>query len=187
MELQRLADIAREHGLLSGEFILSSGRKTKTYFDGRRVTLLPEGLTVIVDALTEILTPYSIQGFGGPTLGADPVVGAAVYRFQQLHAPIDGFLVRSREKTHGTKNRLEGQLPEDGRVAIFDDTITTGNSIMEAIDVVEKQGCRVGIVVALLDRGEGGLRRIRDAGYDAVALLKLGSDGSISPADVWSR
>lgn len=188
MELQKLAEIASKYGLLSGEFTLSSGGITDTYyFDGRRVTLSPEGLTIIVDILLEILPPYSIQGIGGPTLGADAVVGATVYRFQLENMPIVGFLIRSKEKTHGTKNKLEGHLPENGRVAIFDDTITSGDSIMKAIDVVENQGCEVVIVTVLLDRQAGGLQRIRDAGYDAVALLKLEPDGSITPADIWDR
>ena len=185
VELRRLADVANELGLLTGDFTLSSGETTPNYFDGRLVTLSPDGLEMVVDALCDILPQYSIDAIGGPTLGADAVVGATMDRFQRGGKSISGFLVRAERKVHGTNKLLEGPLSGSEVVAIFDDTITSGKSILNTIAVVEELGCRVAVVVVLLDRKAGGLERIRDAGYYAIALLELEPDGEIIPADVW--
>ncbi|HEB13688.1 MAG TPA: hypothetical protein ENI13_01770, partial [candidate division CPR3 bacterium] len=185
--LDRLAEIANKHGRPPGEHGLSAGGTSNTYFDGKHVIGFSEVLKITVDTLLNILPQYYIVGIGGPAVGAILVVGATADRYGQGGCSIDTFYIRSEEKLHGTKQRLEGYLPENGKVALFDDTITTGNSLLKTIEFVEDRGCEVVIVTALLDRQEGGLERIRDAGYDALALLKMEPDGNIIPVDIWNR
>ena len=68
------------------------------------------------------------------------------------------------------------------RVAIIDDTCTTGGSLFQAIEAAEEAGCTVVKVVAILDRREGGGDELRKRGYDFVALMEANSEGKIEVA-----
>ena len=95
---------------------------------------------------------------------------------------ISAFVVRKEAKEHGLGQLIEGPPPQGQTVAIVDDTCTTGGSLFHAIDAAEEAGCTVGLVLALLDRNEGGSDAIRERGYRFAALLMVGEDGRIRPA-----
>ncbi|HEY4509910.1 MAG TPA: orotate phosphoribosyltransferase [Candidatus Paceibacterota bacterium] len=170
----RLLEIARETGAFqTGEFTFSSGSRRKYYFDGRVLTLHPEALWHITQWIWRHL-PNDIQAIGGPTLGADAAVGAIVYMAYNRGGPsITGFLVRREPKTHGTLRMIEGNLPPGSKVALFDDTITTGKSLLSAIKVVEERGCKVAIILTLADWQEGGSGKLKEMGYRFEALFNL--------------
>src|SRR5882672_5699832 len=77
----RLQTLIREKCILRGEFVLASGQKSSVYFDCKRATLDPEGLHLIATLLLEQIDRLEsdderrIDALGGPTIGADPVVG----------------------------------------------------------------------------------------------------------------
>ncbi|MGH9748889.1 MAG: orotate phosphoribosyltransferase, partial [Candidatus Polarisedimenticolia bacterium] len=79
--LARLRDLIRERCVLHGDFTLASGKPSKVFFDCKRVTLDPEGLHLIATLLLETIDDLAardgrpIDAIGGPTIGADPVVG----------------------------------------------------------------------------------------------------------------
>jgi len=93
--------------------------------------------------------------------------------------PIPGFIVRAETKEHGTQGRIEGYLPKGGKVAITDDVVTTGGSLLKAIEAAEAEGCQVVKVVALLDRHQGGSDELKLRGYDFTAILSAGPSGEI--------
>ena len=179
----RLLELAVERGALQyGDFTLSSGRKSAYYFDGRLLSLDPEGAHLIGNALLPLLADASVDAIGGPTLGADPIVTAAAMASWQQGAPLPAFIVRKEAKGYGMGQMIEGPLPEGSTVAIVDDACTTGGSLFHAIEAAEAVGCKVGLVLALLDRNEGGSDAIRQRGYQFEALLSAGEDGRIRPA-----
>ena len=100
----------------------------------------------------------------------------------QQGAPLPAFIVRKEAKGYGMGQMIEGPLPERSTVAIVDDACTTGGSLFHAIAAAEEAGCTVGLVLALLDRNEGGSRAIRERGYRFETLLTAGEDGRIRPA-----
>ena len=73
-------------------------------------------------------------------------------------------------------------MKSGSRVAIVDDTCTTGGSLFHAIEVAEGCGCTVVKVVAVLDRQEGGGEELRRRGYDFAALMVANPDGQIEVA-----
>ena len=179
---ERLLELAVERGALQyGDFTLSSGKKSSYYFDGRRLSLDPEGAHLIGNALLPLLANAGVDAIGGPTLGADPIVTAAAMASWQHGAPLPAFIVRKEAKGYGMGQMIEGPLPEGSTVAIVDDACTTGGSLFHAIGAAEEAGCTVGIVLALLDRNEGGSDAIRGRGYKFEALLSAGDDGRIRP------
>ena len=87
----RLLELAVERGALQyGDFTLSSGKKSAYYFDGRLLTLDPEGAHLIGNALLPLLTEAGVDAIGGPTLGADPIVTAAAMASWQQGTPLAG-------------------------------------------------------------------------------------------------
>ena len=180
----RLLELALERGAIRyGDFTLSSGRKSSYYFDGRVLSLDPEGAYLLGHALLPLLTEAGVEAVGGPTLGADPIVAAVATASWQQGTPMSAFIVRKEAKGYGMGQMIEGPLPPAGAsVAIVDDACTTGGSLFHAIDAAEEAGYRVGLVLATLDRNEGGSDAIRERGYRFASLLTAGEDGRIRPA-----
>ena len=177
----RLLELALERSAIRyGDFTLSSGRKSAYYFDGRLLSLDPEGAHLIGKAMLPLLSDAGVAAIGGPTLGADPIVAAVAMASWQQGTPLPAFIVRKEAKEHGTAQLIEGPLPPPGTsVAIVDDACTTGGSLFHAIAAAEEAGCTVGLVMAVLDRNEGGSDTIRQRGYRFASLLTAGADGRI--------
>jgi orotate phosphoribosyltransferase len=177
-------DLAKQLGALSfGEFKLSAGGTSPFYFDGRLITLDPAGGYAIAKALLPVLADCKAEAIAGPTLGADPIVSAVAVISHTQGRPISGAIVRKEAKTHGGGRLIEGPLKEGARVAVVDDTCTSGASLIHAIDAVEAAGCQVVKVMTILDRREGGSDEIRRRGYDFYALLQANERGEITPVD----
>ncbi len=180
----RLLRLALARGALRyGDFNLTSGRKSSYYFDGRLLSLDPEGAWLIGNALLPLAQAAGTEAIGGPTLGADPIVAAvSLVSYLETGAggdPIPAFIVRKEAKEHGTGRAVEGHLPPGARVAVVDDTCTTGGSLFQAIEAAEAAGCMVVKVLAILDRREGGSEELCRRGYDFTPLLAANSAGEI--------
>ena len=67
-------------------------------------------------------------------MGADPIVGSVLALSQETGNPLPGFLVRKQEKGHGIGKLIEGNLNKGDVVAMFEDVVTTGGSVIKAID-----------------------------------------------------
>ena len=173
--VDRLLELALERGAIKyGDFTLTSGKKSSYYFDGRLLSLDPEGAHLLQEA--------GAKAVGGTTLGADPMVAAVALASHLGGGPIPAFIVRKESKSHGTKQNIEGPLIPGSNVAIVDDVCTTGGSLFHAIEAAEEAGCKVVKVVSILDRNEGGSEEMRKRGYDFSALLAATPDGKIEPA-----
>ncbi len=176
----RILSLAEEKGaLLRGDFTLSSGIKSKYYFDGRLLTLDPEGAMLSGKAFNRLLRGTNVVAVGGPTLAADPIVTAVSLISYMEGRPISGFIVRKESKEHGTQNLIEGPLLRKSRVAIVDDTCTTGGSLLAAISAVEGMDCTVEKVCVILDRDGHGRDLFARKGYSFEAILETTTDGEI--------
>ena len=66
----RLLEVAKEKGaLLFGEFQLSAGGTSSYYFDGRLLTLDPEGSYLTAKCFLPTLLDCEADAIAGPTLG----------------------------------------------------------------------------------------------------------------------
>lgn len=160
----RLRDLVRERAYKDGlDIVLASGKRSTFYIDGKRVTLHPEGLYLIARLmLVELEDHPGVTAVGGLTLGADPIASAVSALSFETGQNLGAFLVRKQAKGHGTGSRIEGELHAGQRVAIVEDTITTGASARSAIDAVREIGVEPIVVLALADREDpdaAGFRR----------------------------
>lgn len=180
---QRILELAEEVGALKyGDFTLSSGAKSSYYFDGRLISLHPEGSCILGLAFLEILKGQDVAAVGGPAVAAIPIVTSVALLSHIGGRPVGAFFVRSVAKDHGTSQQLEGQFVPGGRVAIVDDTCTSGGSLLGAIEAVEAAGATVVTVLVALDRHEGGSEELRRRGYDFHALLEADAQGKVRVA-----
>ena len=181
--LDRLLALALERGAIKyGDFTLTSGKKSSYYFDGRLLSLDPEGAYLISQAIIPLLEQAGAMAVGGTTLGADPMVAALALTSHINGRSIPAFIVRKESKTHGTKQNIEGPLKPGTNVAIVDDVCTTGGSLFHAIEAAEEAGCSVVKVVSILDRNEGGSEEMRKRGYNFSTLLAATAEGKIEKA-----
>jgi len=62
-------------------------------------------------------------------------------------------------------------MPAGCRVALLEDVVTTGGTLLKVIERVESQGFKVGLVVTVVERQEGGTKTLADAGYPLEAIF----------------
>jgi len=173
-ESEKLKQILIKNSILRGKFILSSGKESNYYIDARMTTLDPEGVYLIGKIfLDSIMKIPDIQAVGGPSIGADPIVGSLISQSHQSGHPLRGFLVREEGKGHGTQKLIEGNLIKGDNVAIVEDVATTGDSIIRAIKAVENAGASVKKVLVIVDRDEGAKNDIEEMGYDFFSIFSI--------------
>jgi orotate phosphoribosyltransferase len=174
-ERARLLEIIRRRSYEEREVTLASGRKSTFYIDGKQTTLDPEG-AYLVGKIFYRMIEGKAEAVGGPTLGADPICAAiALTSFQQGH-PIAAFIIRKEPKGHGKGLWIEGDkaVQKGTRVAIIEDVVTTGGSLLKAIRVAEDHGLQVVQALTLVDREEGGKEQLAEAGYTLEAVFTRG-------------
>ena len=171
---ERLKRILLENSILRGKFTLSSGSESDYYIDARLTTLHPEGVYLVGEILLEeIKRDPLINAVGGPTMGADPIVSSVLCASHRENHPLNGFLVRKQEKGHGTGKLIEGSLKPDDNAAIVEDVVTTGGSVITAINAVLNLGARVRKVLVIVDREEGAERKFREMGIDYYSIFSI--------------
>jgi orotate phosphoribosyltransferase len=171
-----LADILKKKSLFHGDFVLASGRRTSYYFDCKQTTYSdPRGLELAAALILEHLRPlqHRIKGIGGLTLGAAPLAVEVSQRALREGWTLPAFVVRKEPKRHGRQRLIEGAIDPSWAVAIVDDVITSGDSVLRAIEAVEAEGATVARVVVLVDRKEGGAETVRSKGYDYAAIFEF--------------
>lgn len=168
--LDRLTALLREH-VRHGSFTLSSGKQSEFYVDARQVTLHAEG-GWLVGHLVLAAIRDDVVGVGGMSLGADPIASTTSAVAWAAGRPLHAFLIRKQPKGHGTTGSVEGlaNLPAGSKVAVVEDTTTTGGSLVRAIERAREAGLDVVQAITVVDRQEGAVERVRETGLELVAL-----------------
>jgi orotate phosphoribosyltransferase len=125
----------------------------------------------VLDAIQSL--PEKVEAIGGLSHGADPIIGAVMMEARQRGIPLNGFYVREERKDHGTRNLVYNAPPKGSNVVIVDDVVTTGGSVLKAIEAAEREGCKVVAVITLVDRLEGGGDKIRARAERYIPLYTL--------------
>lgn len=166
----RLAELVQELAVVHGKVTLSSGKEADYYVDLRRATLHHEASPLIGELLRELTQDLEFDAVGGLTLGADPVAAAVMHAAGR---PIDAFVVRKEAKKHGMQRRVEGPSIAGKRVLVVEDTTTTGNSPLTAVEACRAEGAEVVAVATVVDRATGAAQVLADAGLNYRYLLGL--------------
>ena len=148
--------LLKTQAFFKGKFILSSGKESDFYLDARLVTLSAAGAYLTARIMLDMIAQDQPDAIGGPTLGADPMVGAIASLSHQAGRPINTFIIRKQPKAHGKQQQVEGPLLKEGAsVVIIDDVATTGKAFVESIEVLQKMNIKIKKAICVIDRGEG--------------------------------
>lgn len=174
----RLKDLFRERALQFGDFTLASGKKSSYYVNSKKVLFHAEAITLLGELLYDATKDLDFQAIGGLEVGAIPMAAAALTAFHRNGRHLEGFFVRKQAKEHGSKERLEGQVKAGDKVVVIDDVLTTGGSVVQAIEAVEALGASVLRVVCICDRLQGAREAL--AKYDFRPIFTI-RDFGIEP------
>ena len=163
----------KENSILRGDFTLSSGEKSSYYIDARVSTLSSVSLGYITEILYDEIVKSKLEFLGGPTIGADPIVGSILHKSYLDNGNLKGFLVRSSDKKHGTKKTIEGPDISNCSVVIVEDVVSTGGSIIKAIDELDKKGATVELILSIVDREMGAKEKFKLQGIEYKPIFNI--------------
>ena len=143
----------KEKAVVHGKVTLSSGQEADFYIDLRRITLDGEAAPLAGQVMLDLTDGLEFDAVGGLTLGADPVASAMLHAAAARGRKLDAFVVRKAGKAHGLQRRIEGPDIAGRRVLIVEDTSTTGNSPLTAVEAAREAGAEVVAVATIVERG----------------------------------
>lgn len=150
----RLKDIIRERGIVIKDVTLSSNRKSKFYYDIKSIVSEAEGAALIGELMLAHILKIEpkTMSVGGLESGAIAIATAIVCSSYLLRSTsrISGFFVRKNVKTYGLEKMIEGIVKDP--VAVVDDVITTGKSVLDAVAALRNQGFSNINIVSVIDR-----------------------------------
>jgi orotate phosphoribosyltransferase len=174
----RLRRLIEKLCIIEGDFVLSTGGKSRYYFDCKIVTLDGEGLTLIGEEFLREIEKLPVQptAIGGLTMGADFITAAVILLSHQTGGKVlQGSIARKEPKQHGTRRKIENELPAGTRIVVIDDVITTGSSTLKACQEFEQAGYEIVGILGVVDREAGG-REALEKKYKYVRTLFKTSD-----------
>jgi orotate phosphoribosyltransferase len=157
--------------IVRGRVVLSSGAEADWYIDLRRLTLHHAAAPLVGAVMLDLVDGWDIDAVGGLTLGADPVAAAMLHVASQRGRALDAFVVRKEVKAHGMQRRIEGPDVAGRLVLAVEDTSTTGQSVLNAVEALRDAGAVVVGTAVLVDRGAGDA--VRAAGLDFRSAFTL--------------
>ncbi|MBA2523847.1 MAG: orotate phosphoribosyltransferase [Solirubrobacterales bacterium] len=166
----RLLEQINAKAVVRGRVTLSSGQQADYYVDLRRITLDGGAAPLVGQVMRQATELLHYDAVGGLTLGADPVATAMLHTAAQAGERLDAFVVRKAGKTHGLQRRIEGPDVSGRRVLALEDTSTTGESVLAAVQALREAGADVVAVAVIVDRGARGA--VEAAGLPYVAAFE---------------
>jgi orotate phosphoribosyltransferase len=173
----KLVRFVREHAVLRGEFKLASGLTSDYYIDGKQIVARPEGLRLVAEAIRVELADFEVEAIGGLEIGAIYIATAVAFDSLSWPKPIPLFTVRKATKEHGSRKKVEGVIPKDGAVAVVDDVVTTGGSVLQAIEAIRGEGCKVVVAITIVDRCSGAAEALEAINVPYRPLLTIADLG----------
>ena len=152
-------------------FTWASGIKSPVYCDNRLTLTAPEVRTDVETGLKELIEenyPEAEVLMGTSTAG----IAHAAITAHLMGLPM-GY-VRSGNKDHGRKNRIEGRLDRGEKVVVIEDLISTGGSVIDTVDALREAGAEVLGVVSIFTYGmQKGLDRLAAANVKNHSLTNF--------------
>jgi orotate phosphoribosyltransferase len=150
----------------TGEFTLTSGKKSNFYVDIKAASTNPKILKEIAVKMSEYVK--DVDRIAGMELGAVPL---AVAVSLECHLPY--IIIRKKERAHGTGKLIEGDLNPGDRVLLVEDVTTTGSSVVKAADIIREAKAEVTKALVVVDREEGARELLQEHKIELLPLVKV--------------
>ena len=135
---------------LNNPFTWASGWKSPIYFDNRISLSYPKIRREITNKLIDIIkNKYN---------DVEVIAGVATAGIPQGTLVSEGLdlpfaYVRSKQKSHGMKNLIEGKIEKGKKVILIEDLISTGGSSIKAVEAIRNNDCKVITVLSIFNYG----------------------------------
>lgn len=160
---------AYELGIIKfGNFILKSGIESPFYVDLRPLASSPQLLKTLANHLLNLVEKSPFELICGVPYAALPM-GTTM----SLASGAPLIIKRKENKGYGTKRMVEGIYREGQNCLLVEDVITSGQSLLETIEEVEREGLKVTDIVVVLDRQQGGIQKLKEKGYLVHTLFTI--------------
>lgn len=160
---EEILEIFKKTGsLLTGHFLLTSGRHSDKYFQCAKVLQYPKYTEQLCSIIVDEFKNSELDTVISPAIGG-LVVGQEVAR--QLNKRF--IFVEREDKKLILRRGFE--LSEGEKVLICEDVVTTGGSVFEVIDIVKENGAEVIGVGFIVDRSNGKV----NFSYPQFSTLKM--------------
>lgn len=131
--------------ILSGHFLLASGRHSDVYFEKFRIIEQPDVLSALCAEIAKQYQDQEIDFIAGPTTGGIIIAFEVARQMGK-----DAIYVESE---NGLRTlRRNKTIPSGCKVLIVDDVLTTGKSLYETRDAILNAGGEVIAYAVLIDR-----------------------------------
>jgi len=171
---QRLQELIIQDAYVRENITLSSGKSSDYYIDARRITLTSEGVFLCAQLILDKIQNMDFDAIGGPTLGADPILGAIGALSYQAQHPLKTFIIRKTLKAYGKQQQIEGPiLPSGAKVILIDDIATTGKAFLQSIEVLRQMDISVIKAICIVDRQEGAKEALAAVNCELESLLNI--------------
>lgn len=151
-----------------GDFTLKSSLKSPFYIDFRPIASSPKLLKKLAKILQKEAQKNPAELICGVPYAALPMATAL-----SLESDIPLIIKRKENKDYGTQRLIEGLYDKGQSCLLIEDVITSGESLLETIESLEKEEIQVSFILVVLDRAQGGMERLRDKGYQIKALFDI--------------
>lgn len=124
----------------------TSGLLSPIYCDNRLIISYPDKRRVVIEAFLELIQEKHLK-FDAVAGIATAGIPHAAWIADRLNLPL--IYLRSKPKTHGKRNQIEGSLSPQQKVLVVEDLISTGQSALNGALALRQNGAVVNDCVAL--------------------------------------
>lgn len=157
-------------------FKLASGVISPFYVDCRSLMAHPAPRNLVAQLAFQAIKDLPFDCIGGLEIGAIAIATAiSDYGYRERpRREWRTFVVRKQPKDHGLEKLIEGSVKPGDRALIVDDVLTTGGSILKAVQATREAGLKVDRALVIVDRNEqDGRARVEEQALTLVSLLTI--------------
>ncbi len=155
-------------------FKLASGATSPFYVDCRVLMAHPAPRALVAKLAFEAIKDLPVDCLGGLELGAITISTAISDEAHRAGKDWRTFVVRKQAKDHGTGQQLEGAAQAGDRAVVVDDVLTSGGSVIKAVQASRDAGLKVSHALVIVDRQEqDGRKKIEELGVTLISLLTI--------------
>jgi orotidine-5'-phosphate decarboxylase len=172
---KKLIDLTLLYKIIKTNFLqpitFKSGIKSPIYCNFRESTSHNDFMRLIKEAFVQKLHGKGIEGIIGVAVGG---VSYATLTADALDLPSGFIRPGAKAKEYGLKNLIEGMNVEGKVIAIFEDLVSTGGSVLEYAQILMKAGAKKVYIYSIFTyRMATSETEFNDAGYEFDSLMDI--------------